>query len=506
MANTSIYNAFERMWAHVVDKVSTKAEKTYVDSQNTTTLNEAKGYTDEKVGLLMNNSSEAVDSVMELAAAMENNKDAIDALTEIAGKKVDKVDGKGLSTNDYTTEEKNKLAGIAAGAEVNVQSDWNQNDETAKDYIKNKPFGEIVTGGDTITWDGNTEGLDCANSDVNWDMCKISDAIITLDDLQNGCQYFMNIPEYPEDGGLIPLEPYDIVDFGTAFVSGNFYIAFVSEPNTVVNDWTFPSAGIYVHWSSGGYISSLTINGYTGFGEIEIQTLDEKFIPDTIARIDDLSTKLDVRNPNGTGSFSLNRKANSEIGSRSFAVGNSSIASGMASHAEGVYTEATGTASHAEGDHTIASGNNSHAEGMSTKATGMNSHAEGMYTEANNAYSHAEGDHTMASGDSSHTEGAYTIASSKCQHVQGKYNVEDASNTYAHIVGNGAGTGDRSNAHTLDWDGNAWFAGDVYVGSTSGTNKDDGSKKLATEEFVNQSLQNFTSGTQVQILTWETND
>ena len=34
--------------------------------------------------------------------------------------KVDKVDGKGLSTNDYTTDEKNKLAGIAAGAQVNV--------------------------------------------------------------------------------------------------------------------------------------------------------------------------------------------------------------------------------------------------------------------------------------------------------------------------------------------------------------------------------------------------
>ena len=53
--------------------------------------------------------------------------------------KVDKVSGKGLSENDYTTAEKNKLAGIASGAEVNVQSDWNQTDNTADDYIKNKP-------------------------------------------------------------------------------------------------------------------------------------------------------------------------------------------------------------------------------------------------------------------------------------------------------------------------------------------------------------------------------
>jgi len=34
--------------------------------------------------------------------------------------KVDKVTGKGLSTNDYTTAEKNKLAGIEAGAQVNT--------------------------------------------------------------------------------------------------------------------------------------------------------------------------------------------------------------------------------------------------------------------------------------------------------------------------------------------------------------------------------------------------
>lgn len=51
--------------------------------------------------------------------------------------KVVKQTGKGLSTNDYTTEEKNKLAGIAAGAQVNVQSDWNASSGDAA--ILNKP-------------------------------------------------------------------------------------------------------------------------------------------------------------------------------------------------------------------------------------------------------------------------------------------------------------------------------------------------------------------------------
>lgn len=41
--------------------------------------------------------------------------------------------------NNFTTAEKNKLSGIEAGAEVNVQANWNQSDSTADDYIKNKP-------------------------------------------------------------------------------------------------------------------------------------------------------------------------------------------------------------------------------------------------------------------------------------------------------------------------------------------------------------------------------
>lgn len=53
--------------------------------------------------------------------------------------KVDKVSGKGLSTNDFTTAEKDKLSGIASGAEVNVQADWNETDTASDAYIKNKP-------------------------------------------------------------------------------------------------------------------------------------------------------------------------------------------------------------------------------------------------------------------------------------------------------------------------------------------------------------------------------
>ena len=63
---------------------------------------------------------EAYDTFKELADYIESHQTAADALTAAVGNKVDKVSGKGLSTNDYTTAEKNKLNGIAAGSQANV--------------------------------------------------------------------------------------------------------------------------------------------------------------------------------------------------------------------------------------------------------------------------------------------------------------------------------------------------------------------------------------------------
>ena len=53
--------------------------------------------------------------------------------------KVDSEDGKGLSTNDFTNEYKDKLDSIAQNAEVNVQSDWEETDTNSDAFIQNKP-------------------------------------------------------------------------------------------------------------------------------------------------------------------------------------------------------------------------------------------------------------------------------------------------------------------------------------------------------------------------------
>ena len=231
-----------------------------------------------------------------------------------------------------------------------------------------------------------------------------------------------------------------------------------------------------------------------------VQISDEDYWALVVAG-DKSADKMDKTNPTGTGSFSMNRREDTVVGYCSHAEGMDTAASGYSSHAEGLRTTASEYSSHAEGAGTTASGNNSHAEGVDTTASGYCSHAEGYETTASGSYSHAEGYRTTASGHYSHAEGADTTvsgershaegdgttASGDFSHVQGKYNIEDTSNKYADIIGNGT-FGKRSNAATVDWNGNAWFAGDVYTGSTSGTNKDDGSKKLATEEYVDNSI------------------
>lgn len=68
-----------------------------------------------------------------------SNYYTISQVDNLLSNKVDKVSGKGLSTNDFTTDLKTKLNGIATGAEVNVQADWDETDTTKDSYIKNKP-------------------------------------------------------------------------------------------------------------------------------------------------------------------------------------------------------------------------------------------------------------------------------------------------------------------------------------------------------------------------------
>lgn len=171
-------------------------------------------------------------------------------------------------------------------------------------------------------------------------------------------------------------------------------------------------------------------------------------------------------------------------GTGSHAEGSYTTASATYSHAEGSFTHASGMYSHAEGNNTQASGDGSHSEGNTTIASGEYSHAEGSSSTASGNSSHAEGTNTMASGDESHAEGIGTIAASEAQHVQGKYNVEDASGQYADIIGGGSSSSDRKNIHTVDWNGNGWYAGKVSAGTPESPATPTAANDLTTKAYV----------------------
>lgn len=103
-------------WAKATTKPTYTATEVGADPAGSaeTALSSAKTYTDEKV----------------------------ETLNNAIGSKVDKVSGKGLSTNDYTTTEKNKLSGIASGAEVNQNA-----------------FSNIAIDSSTIAADSKTDTL-----------------------------------------------------------------------------------------------------------------------------------------------------------------------------------------------------------------------------------------------------------------------------------------------------------------------------------------------------------
>lgn len=97
--------------------------------------------------------------------------------------------------------------------------------------------------------------------------------------------------------------------------------------------------------------------------------------------------------------------------------------------------------------------------------------AAGWYVRVGNGgynsgdYATTEGHSTRAEGEAAHAEGTGTIANSDNQHAGGRYNVADPDDTYARIIGNGTGDNARSNALTLDWNGNLAVSGEVEDGN-----------------------------------------
>ena len=349
-----------------------------------------------------------------------------------------------------------------------VQANLDQNDPEAPDYVKGRTHW-VEEGESTVIVESQTiENFQCMNDT----MYVVQDAIImtpvigdTYKITWDGQEYELTAKE-SQDGDMSYIGNDNYVNM----VSGGdipFAIIFAGPRNYVTVDSTVSDTTSHI----------LSI---THCHQI-IHKIDEMYLPDSIGASGSGEGSEIFNDYNNIASGDYSHAEGYETtasGARSHAEGSSTTASKQGAHAEGGGSTASGESSHAEGDVTTASGVASHAEGVNTKATADYSHAEGASTTASGVASHAEGFQTKTQHNYNHAEGYYTIAAGSMQHVQGKYNIADDDSQYAHVVGNGESNSKRSNAHTLDWSGNAWYAGDVYVGSTSGKNKDEGSRKL----------------------------
>lgn len=239
--------------------------------------------------------------------------------------------------------------------------------------------------------------------------------------------------------------------------------------------------------------------------------------------------KMDKNNPTGTGSLSLNRKAGTTVGSMSVADGSNTSATAKCAQSHGIGTVAnfanrTATGSYNTYNTYEASSNRSVvykvASSSAQAATGTTySHPDALRFQLDGTVNNfvnirdlKVGQYFMTQWANSTSSGSVKIGTSVYRVVSNEeydstqrrigyyiYTMQSSDSTnvgkYVHVVGNGTSDTVRSNAHTLDWEGNAWFAGDVKVG---GAGQDDAEAKvLATQEYVDESITTLIGDTSV---------
>ena len=454
-----------------------------------------KTYVETAVANLVDSSPDALNTLNELAAALGDDPNFATTVTNQIAAKVDKttmINGKALNSNiTLNTED----IGAAAKSEIATG---------ILNTFLTTGTGEAYE----ITISGVTELYNGLNFKVRFHVTNsVSNPTLKINDFEAKTIGFYKNPngEYPgleEVNQLIPTKIYTISYFNGFFIleSGTELLTnFVHELNRAVRTRGAKEARGYDSFAQGGNTSALgdgshaegyltiSIGSYShaeGIGSISIGNFSHaEGRAQTILPINltgeantttyTYSTDYDystlslyknsaIRYDNNyikiiditENTITLEKTINSNEALADFKV--NIIGAGS-----------IGQFSHSEGEGTAAIGHSSHAEGNHSTATGEGSHAEGSYTQAKGLYSHAEG--------------LYTIAASDYQHVMGKHNVEDTENNYAVIVGGGSDEYfTKSNIHTLNWDGTAWYQGDVYVG---GSGQDD----AAAEKLVKQS-------------------
>jgi len=124
---------------------------------------------------------------------------------------VEKEEGKGLSTEDFTTAYMTKLDGIAAGAEVNVNADWSASSGDAE--ILNKP--DIASLFGYAYYDSTSKHISFSYSSTSSELMYVDCANFIIDGMVNN----VSIEDYDSTDSQTLGTSYLFIDFNT--VSGD---------------------------------------------------------------------------------------------------------------------------------------------------------------------------------------------------------------------------------------------------------------------------------------------
>lgn len=258
----------------VINKVESQAVYDYMENNDLINEDElyfvegTEEYTLEFDDVLTDESDNAVKN-----RVIKAKFDEIESVYETKDEASAKLDTAKAYTDTVGDSKQDKLSGTQgqivgfdesgnAVAQDIPQSDWNQNDESAPDYIKNKPL--VSVGGDTLTWDGNTEGLESVDMGNGSFLYKISDATPSLSEAQQGFAINMGSETQEYTGESI----VSLNETIYAFVNIDFGMVVLAD-NVDFFGLVIPFKGVYfLNTPSDGY--SLTIPGYTGFAKKQI--------------------------------------------------------------------------------------------------------------------------------------------------------------------------------------------------------------------------------------------
>ena len=128
-------------------------------------------------------------------------------------------------------------------ASASVQPDWQQNDETAPDYVKNRPGGYDATEVN-ITWDGNTTGKTVTADGQNY-FVKVSTSTPSKSELFGGKLVFVDRSYEEEEVEVIPIDESIVTEVDGALLLSE--VAFiVYNPPVSFDSYFFNQSGVWL--------------------------------------------------------------------------------------------------------------------------------------------------------------------------------------------------------------------------------------------------------------------